>query len=151
MPGIGFDVRASHLCIGDLDALGIALLIQLATHGRAGFGRRGGDQVYHRGGADELEEALYQHRKSLFGALSVAFFDTTSLYFEGSGGATLGHSKDFRPQLPQVGQCQAWRRSPWDGKGRSSQRLSRPGEALADFAVMEVGHGGDADCIGRFC
>ena len=54
---------------------------------------------------DAIEEALYQHRKSLFGALSVAFFDTTSLYFEGSGGATLGqrgHSKDFRPQLPQV-------------------------------------------------
>jgi Transposase DDE domain len=54
---------------------------------------------------DAIEEALYQHRKSLFGALSIAFFDTTSLYFEGHGGATLGqrgHSKDFRPQLPQV-------------------------------------------------
>jgi hypothetical protein len=54
---------------------------------------------------DVIEEALYQHRKSLFGAISVAFFDTTSLYFEGDGGATLGqpgHSKDFRPQLNQV-------------------------------------------------
>jgi hypothetical protein len=54
---------------------------------------------------DAIEEALYEHRKSLFGAISVAFFDTTSLYFEGDGGATLGqrgHSKDFRPQLPQV-------------------------------------------------
>jgi hypothetical protein len=60
-------------------------------------------QPRHR--TDAIEEALYQHRKSLFGALSVAFFDTTSLYFEGHGGATLGqrgHSKDFRPQLPQV-------------------------------------------------
>ena len=40
-----------------------------------------------------------------FGELSVAFFDTTSLYFEGRGGATLGQrgfSKDFRPQLHQV-------------------------------------------------
>jgi transposase len=38
-------------------------------------------------------------------AISVAFFDTTSLYFEGDGGATLGqtgHSKDFRRQLNQV-------------------------------------------------
>jgi hypothetical protein len=35
-----------------------------------------------------IEEALYHHRRSLFGALSVAFFDTTSLYFEGQGGAT---------------------------------------------------------------
>ena len=55
--------------------------------------------------SDAIEEALYQHRKSLFSTLSVAFFDTTSLYFEGHGGATLGqrgHSKDFRPQLPQV-------------------------------------------------
>jgi hypothetical protein len=32
-----------------------------------------------------IEEALYQSRRSLFGALSVAFFDTTSLYFEGQG------------------------------------------------------------------
>ncbi len=41
----------------------------------------------------------------MFGAISVAFFDTTSLYFEGHGGATLGrrgHSTDFRPQLPQA-------------------------------------------------
>jgi Transposase DDE domain len=54
---------------------------------------------------DAIEEALYEHRKSLFGAISVAFFDTTSLYFEGNGGATLGqlgHTKDFRPQLNQV-------------------------------------------------
>jgi hypothetical protein len=54
---------------------------------------------------DEIEEALYAHRRSLFGELAVAFFDTTSLYFEGRGGAKLGqrgHSKDFRPQLNQV-------------------------------------------------
>jgi len=49
-----------------------------------------------------IEEAVYRHRQPLFGELSVAFFDTTSLYFEGRGGATLGQrgfSKDFRPQL----------------------------------------------------
>jgi hypothetical protein len=54
---------------------------------------------------EHVEEALYRHRQSLFGKLSVAFFDTTSLYFEGQGGATLGErgfSKDFRPQLHQV-------------------------------------------------
>ena len=54
---------------------------------------------------DAIEEALYAHRRSLFGEIAVAFFDTTSLYFEGRGGATLGqrgHSKDFRPQLNQV-------------------------------------------------
>jgi hypothetical protein len=65
----------------------------------------GDDSGQMRHCTDAIEEALYRHRKSLFGALSVAFFDTTSLYFEGHGGATLGqrgHSKDFRPQLPQV-------------------------------------------------
>jgi hypothetical protein len=65
----------------------------------------GEDSGQTRHCTNAIEEALYQHRKSLFGALSVAFFDTTSLYFEGDGGATLGqrgHSKDFRPQLPLV-------------------------------------------------
>ena len=58
-----------------------------------------------RSRTEVIEEALYHRRKSLFGELSVAFFDTTSLYFEGQGGATLGrrgYSKDFRPQLHQV-------------------------------------------------
>jgi Transposase DDE domain len=65
----------------------------------------GEDSGQARHGTDAIEEALYEHRKSLFGAISVAFFDTTSLYFEGDGGATLGqrgHSKDFRPQLAQI-------------------------------------------------
>jgi hypothetical protein len=64
----------------------------------------GGDSGQMRHCTDAIEEALYHHRKSLFGTLSVAFFDATSLYFEGHGGATpgqRGHSKDFRPQLPQ--------------------------------------------------
>ena len=37
--------------------------------------------------------------------MSIAFFDTTSLYFEGAGGETLGqlgHSKDYRAHLKQV-------------------------------------------------
>jgi transposase len=62
-------------------------------------------EAQQRSRTDEIEEALYAHRRSLFGELAVAFFDTTSLYFEGRGGATLGqrgYSKDFRPQLNQV-------------------------------------------------
>jgi len=54
---------------------------------------------------DAIEEALYRHRQPLFGAVSIAFFDTTSLWFEGNGGATLGkrgHSKDYRGHLKQV-------------------------------------------------
>jgi hypothetical protein len=54
---------------------------------------------------DAIEEALYRHRQNLFGEVSIAFFDTTSLYFEGAGGDKLGrrgHSKDYRPHLKQV-------------------------------------------------
>jgi hypothetical protein len=62
-------------------------------------------EAQQRSRTDDIEEALYAHRRSLFGELAVAFFDTTTLYFEGRGGATLGrrgYSKDFRPQLNQV-------------------------------------------------
>ena len=54
---------------------------------------------------DLIEEDLYRRRQELFGEISIAFFDTTSLYFEGAGGQTLGqlgHSKDYRPHLKQV-------------------------------------------------
>lgn len=55
--------------------------------------------------SDAIEEALYRHRQPLLGELSLAFFDTTTLWFEGRGGARLGrrgHSKDYRPHLNQV-------------------------------------------------
>lgn len=54
---------------------------------------------------DAIEEALYRHRQPLFGEVSLAFFDTTTLWFEGEGGASLGqrgHSKDYRGHLNQV-------------------------------------------------
>jgi hypothetical protein len=77
----------------------------MAWLGERGEAIKGEDSGQTRHCTDAIDEALYEHRKSLFGAISVAFFDTTSLYFEGDGGATLGqtgHSKDFRPQLNQV-------------------------------------------------
>jgi hypothetical protein len=54
---------------------------------------------------DQVEEGLFARRRDLFSALSVAFFDTTSLYFEGQGGQSLGRrgkSKDHRPDLRQM-------------------------------------------------
>src|SRR5277367_3679933 len=54
--------------------------------------------------AEAVEEALYRHRQPLFGAVSIAFFDTTSLWFEGAGGESLGqrgHSNDYRGHLKQ--------------------------------------------------
>jgi transposase len=54
---------------------------------------------------DRIEELLFARRGDLFSALSVLFFDTTSIYFEGEGGESLGqlgHSKDGRPDLKQM-------------------------------------------------
>jgi hypothetical protein len=54
---------------------------------------------------DLVEEQLFARRRDLFSELSVVFMDTTTLYFEGRGGATLGqtgHSKDYRPHLNQM-------------------------------------------------
>jgi transposase len=54
---------------------------------------------------DQVEEALYRRHQDLFSELELVFFDTTSIYFEGEGGETLGqhgHSKDHRPDLKQM-------------------------------------------------
>jgi hypothetical protein len=54
---------------------------------------------------DIIEEQLFARRRDLFSQLDIVFFDTTSLYFEGEGGDTLGeygHSKDHRPDLHQM-------------------------------------------------
>jgi hypothetical protein len=54
---------------------------------------------------DLIEEELFTRRRDLFSDLDIVFFDTTSIYFEGEGGETLGqrgHSNDHRPDLKQM-------------------------------------------------
>jgi transposase len=54
---------------------------------------------------DVVEEHLFHGQRHLFQGLDLVFFDTTSLYFEGEGGETLGekgYSKDHRPDLNQM-------------------------------------------------
>ena len=54
---------------------------------------------------DVVEEELFEPRRDLFAEVDLVFFDTTSIYFEGEGGETLGaygHSKDHRPDLKQM-------------------------------------------------
>lgn len=80
---------------------------------------------------DLVEEDLFLKRRDLFTSLDLVFFDTTSIYFEGEGGATLGekgHSRDHRSDLNQmvVGAvldnagnplcCEMWPGSTADGK-----------------------------------
>jgi hypothetical protein len=54
---------------------------------------------------DLIEEQLFAHRRDLFSRLDLVFMDTTSLYFEGLGGPSIGqygYSKDHRPDLRQM-------------------------------------------------
>ena len=54
---------------------------------------------------DLIEEALFARKRDLFSGLDLVFFDTTSIYFEGRGGETLGQygkNKDHRPDRKQI-------------------------------------------------
>jgi Transposase DDE domain len=99
--------------------------------------------------SDLIEETLYRHRQELFGEVSVAFFDTTSLYFEGAGGQTLGqlgYSKDYRPHLKQVvlgmvldGADRPFASFRWPGNTADVTRLAPVVQRLRDrFGVKNV-------------
>jgi transposase len=54
---------------------------------------------------DVIEENLFLANNTLFSSVDLFFFDTTSIYFEGNGGETLGKrgfSKDHRHDLNQM-------------------------------------------------
>ena len=67
--------------------------------------QQGNDPLVLRTRKDLIEEELFRRNRDLFSSLDLVFFDTTSLYFEGHGGESLGqygHSKDSRPDLRQM-------------------------------------------------
>jgi len=52
-----------------------------------------------------IEEGIFFERRDLFTGLDLVFFDTTSVYFEGEGGQSIGQkglSRDHRPDLNQM-------------------------------------------------
>ncbi len=53
---------------------------------------------------EAIEDNLFARNRDLFTSLSVVFFDTTTLYFEGAGGelGAKGYSKDRRPDENQL-------------------------------------------------
>ena len=54
---------------------------------------------------DKIEEGIFFSQRDLFTAVEMVFFDTTSIYFEGAGGESIGkrgYSKDSRPDLNQM-------------------------------------------------
>ena len=86
---------------------------------------------------DRIEEELFDRRRDLFTALDLVFFDTTSLYFTGEGGESLGRydkSKDHRNDCKQMAGIPAnrceWAAGGWEGascgpSGRGTGRLCR--------------------------
>ena len=69
------------------------------------LGEREPDAPSPRRIKDLIEEELFARRRDLFTALDLVFFDTTSLFFTGNGGDTLGQygkSKDRRSDCKQM-------------------------------------------------
>jgi len=61
--------------------------------------------LYQHFTKDRIEQKLFERNRDLFTSLQVVFFDTTSIYFEGEVGESVGaygHSKDHRPDLKQM-------------------------------------------------
>jgi hypothetical protein len=75
--------------------------------------------------AEAVEEALYRHRQPLFGAVSIAFFDTTTLWFEGADGRQPGPARPLQ-RLPRAFET-----------GRARHRARRCGPA--DRLVPDAG------------
>jgi len=70
-----------------------------------GKGQKGATPFAPRCIKDLVEEGIFQRERDLFRDLTLVFFDTTSIYFEGNGGEEIGaygHSKDHRPDLKQM-------------------------------------------------
>jgi hypothetical protein len=98
---------------------------------------------------DSIQEALFHLRRDLFTEFTLAFFDTTSIYFEGQGGESLGqngHTKDHRPDLHQIvvgavltGEGRPVSCEMWPGNHADSQALLPVVDRLRDkFGVRRV-------------
>ena len=69
------------------------------------LGEREPDAPSPRRTKDLIEEELFARRRDLFSAFDLVFFDTTSVFFTGNGGDTLGQygkSKDHRSDCKQM-------------------------------------------------
>jgi len=85
---------------------------------------------------DLIEEQLFAHRRDLFSRLDLVFMDTTSLYFEGLGGQSIGqygYSKDHRPDLRQMILAVLI-----DGEGRPVCSESWPGNTADVTSLVPV-------------
>ena len=95
----------SAYSIGGMDAIDLHHLYRAMAWLGEELADQQGSGLVPRTNKDLIEEHLFAKRRNLFNDVGLAIFDTTSLYFEGEGGTTLGrngHSKDSRPDLHQM-------------------------------------------------
>src|SRR5580658_2389393 len=96
--------RAAY-SIGGMEAIDLHHLYRAMAWLGEELADQQGRGLVPRTNKDPIEEQLFAQRRSLFNDVGLAIFDTTSRYFEGDGGTTLGrngHSKDSRPDLHQM-------------------------------------------------
>lgn len=93
-------------CINGIENLEIHHLYRaMAFLGEALEDQSGATPLSPRCTKDLIEELVFSMQRDIFSELELVFFDTTSIYFEGSGGKTIGQrgfSKDHRPDLKQM-------------------------------------------------
>lgn len=84
---------------------------------------------------EAIEDNLFARNRDLFTQLSVVFFDTTSLYFEGAGGdlGARGYSKDRRPDENQMVLGMVL-----DGDGRPISAPAWPGNTTDAKTILPV-------------
>ena len=85
---------------------------------------------------ERIEDELFFANRDLFSSLSVVFFDTTTLYFEGAGGERLGrrgYSKDRRPDEAQMVLGMVL-----DGEGRPVAAPAWPGNTTDAATILPV-------------
>ena len=96
--------RAAY-AIGGMDKIDLHHLYRAMAWLGEELADQTGRGIASRTNKDLIEEQLFSKRRNLFNDVGLAIFDTTSLYFEGDGGETIGrngHSKDARPDLHQM-------------------------------------------------
>ncbi len=85
---------------------------------------------------ERVEDELFFRHRGLFSSLSLVFFDTTTLYFEGAGGEALGrrgYSKDRRPDENQMVPGMVL-----DGEGRPIAAPAWPGNTTDAATILPL-------------
>jgi hypothetical protein len=109
---------------------------------------------------ERIEDELFFRNRDLFSSLSLVFFDTTTLYFEGRGGESLGrrgYSKDRRPDENQMvlGMVLDDRGRPiacpaWPGNTTDASTLLPVAESLRSrFGISDICIVADRGMVGK--